>query len=475
MPILVSKVKVHLKSQILSSDLATPKGSELVEGFSYDSRATARGELFFCLSGARTKGVHFIHLVYLKGVRSFVVSSKEQFFFKRILRGKKVNLFVVKDVARAYGLMAKNHLKSFRGTKIAITGSVGKTSLKEILAQALATSYSVYKSQGNFNNHLGVPYSVFKIKRNHDFYVFELGMNHKNEIRYLSEIISPEVTIITSIHSAHIGNFANLQEIALAKSEIFSAQKVPGLVFLPMAINEKQVIVKQIPSGVQLILLKEDDVVVHHEVTAPFKLNYSFYDKISQVSRKEMGVSLYGENYSFALKVAEHFKVDREKALKQMKFDAVQHHRLKIVHDNPLVIDDTYNANFHTVSEALKKLIELKKHYLLNVVLGDILELGSKAKSIYASLAHKINGFLARDIALGRVNFFLLGTKDHLMKIIFDRLKTKRKKYFRGQPPLTSELCQRVEKNSFYYFKASRGVALNQSVEELVRFLKRQN
>ncbi|MDO6963519.1 UDP-N-acetylmuramoylalanyl-D-glutamyl-2,6-diaminopimelate--D-alanyl-D-alanine ligase [Rhizobium alvei] len=188
-----------------------------ISGISIDSRAVKPGEAFFAIKGDRVDGHDFVTSAAAHGASLLVVSEARLPALGRVA----APLIVVHDVLEALERLGRAARARARGKIIAVTGSVGKTTTKEMLRQVLSASGTVHYSPASFNNHWGVPLTLARLPRNADFGVFEIGMNHPDEIRPLVGMVRPHVAIITTVAAAHLGNFKNIEEIAAAKAEIF--------------------------------------------------------------------------------------------------------------------------------------------------------------------------------------------------------------------------------------------------------------
>lgn len=186
-------------------------------GISTDSRNIKKNELFIALKGERFDGSSFVDSALKNGAIAAVVPETYKSENKKIIR--------VKDTLKALGDIANGYRKRFDVYVIGITGSDGKTTTKEFLKKTLSAHYIVSGTEGNLNNAIGLPLSVLNIERGTDICVLEMGMNSKGEIKYLGRIAEPDAGIITTVASAHIGFFKNIEEIAEAKSELFETLK----------------------------------------------------------------------------------------------------------------------------------------------------------------------------------------------------------------------------------------------------------
>ena len=193
-----------------------------ITGISIDSRTVQQGEAFFAIKGDRVDGHDYASFAVANGASLMVVAEAKLPALGRLT----VPMIVVEDVLAALvklGIAARARTSA---RIIAVTGSVGKTTTKEMLRQVLAPSGKVHAAVSSFNNHWGVPLTLARMPADTEFGVFEVGMNHPNEIRPLVKQVKPHVAIITTIAAAHLGNFNSLEEIADAKAEILDRKSV---------------------------------------------------------------------------------------------------------------------------------------------------------------------------------------------------------------------------------------------------------
>jgi len=198
-----------------------------VAGYSIDSRTIRAGELFFAIHGPSHDGHDFVEAALGRGALAAVVSASRARRFADTLRSLSI---VVDDTLLALHQLAQAMRKSW-GKKIAgVTGSVGKTTTKEILAALLGTKLRVLKSEGNFNNAYGLPLTLFKLEEEHDAAVLEMGMSRRYELQELAGIAKPDVGVVTRVAPAHLEFFASVEEIALAKRELIEGLNGPNSV-----------------------------------------------------------------------------------------------------------------------------------------------------------------------------------------------------------------------------------------------------
>ena len=200
----------------------------LCNGIEFDSRKVKKGNIFFALPGTKLDGHNFIKDAVKSGAVALIVNKT----YKSNIYSNK--LIKVDDVYKALILMANEARKRVikASNIIAITGSSGKTSTKEMIKSAFTELGLTYSNPGSFNNHVGVPYSLANMAYNTEFGIFELGMNNINEIRKLSNLVRPNIAIITNVSEAHIGNFNSIKDVVKAKAEIFEGIENNGNILI---------------------------------------------------------------------------------------------------------------------------------------------------------------------------------------------------------------------------------------------------
>src|ERR1700723_724710 len=201
--------------------------AEAVDGYSIDSRTVGPGQLFFAVKGERLDGHDFVEQALEKGAAAAVVRSDQAGRYQGEPR-----LLEVEDTLVALQTLATAVRKLWGKPLIAVTGSAGKTTTKEAIAQVLSARFRVLKSEGNFNNHFGLPLMLLKLEPGHDVAVIEMGMSHAGEIRALAKIARPGIGVVTNVAPVHLEFFDSLTGIARAKYELVESLPASGTAVL---------------------------------------------------------------------------------------------------------------------------------------------------------------------------------------------------------------------------------------------------
>ncbi|EHJ98559.1 MULTISPECIES: UDP-N-acetylmuramoylalanyl-D-glutamyl-2,6-diaminopimelate--D-alanyl-D-alanine ligase [Rhizobium/Agrobacterium group] len=367
-----------------------------ITGISIDSRTVKAGEAFFAIKGDRVDGHDYTSFAVANGAGLLVVAEGKLPALGRLT----VPMIVVEDVLAALGKLAIAARERTTARIIAVTGSVGKTTTKEMLRQALAPSGRVHAAVASFNNHWGVPLTLARMPADTEFGVFEIGMNHSGEIRPLVKMVRPHVAIITTIAPAHLGNFKNIEEIASAKAEIFEGLEEGGFVIL----NRDNAQFEQLEEAAQ-------DQGIEHILTfgQHAKADFRLADFESTSTGSTIWAILNGETSELHLNVPGRHIADNAMAVLgavavtganlDRAFEVLgtleavkgrgQRHRLTIESGSFLLIDESYNANPASMRAAIAVLAETETQgYGRRVaVLGDMLEMGEFSAQLHEELA----------------------------------------------------------------------------------------
>ena len=415
------------------------QGDWSVIGVSIDSRSIQKGELFVALEGENGDGHAYVEKALEQGACAALVS--------REIEGiEKDKLLIVEDTLKAFQALGMAARLRCGAKIIGITGSVGKTGTKEMLAVALSVQGQTHASIKSYNNHWGVPFTLSNMHAGTDYGVFEIGMNHADEITPLSEMVRPDVSIITTITPVHIGNFDNgIEGIVAAKAEIFKGMKAGSIAILNADIEHFSQLKKRAEKkGLQVYSFGEAQ-------GAEAKI----IDCLEAANGSRVKAEILGEAVSFSLQIPGRHIVcnalavllavksvggDIQKAAKALATQEAIVGRGKReliesgVADNPItLIDESYNASPAAMNASFKvlALVDPGRGGRRIAILGNMLELGSKSPEMHADLA----------LPLKAANVDLVYTCGKDMKKLHDNLPANQ----RGMHKETSkELAQIV-------------------------------
>jgi UDP-N-acetylmuramoyl-tripeptide--D-alanyl-D-alanine ligase len=367
-----------------------------ITGISIDSRSIGPGEAFFAIKGDRVDGHDFASMAMANGASLLVVSESRLPAMGRVT----VPMIVVEDVLAALGRLALASRARSRAQIIAVTGSVGKTTTKEMLRRMLSPSGKVHASVASFNNHWGVPLTLARMPLDTYFGVFEVGMNHPDEIRPLVKMIEPHVAVITTVAAAHLGNFKSIKEIATAKAEIFEGVVPGGHVVLNRDNDQFNFLDRTAQSfGIQHIHSFGQHAKAEYRLA-----EFNGSDQSSTLwitidgETKEVAIGAPGrhiaENALAALGVVEIVGADMQLAIAalatlQPEKGRGRRHRLAIDRGTFTVVDESYNANPSSMRAAIAVLASAVPTGSGRriAVLGDMLEMGDYSQRVHSDLA----------------------------------------------------------------------------------------
>lgn len=343
-----------------------------IRAISTDTRALKKGEVFWALIGERFDGHNFVAQAVEKGARFCVVQ-------KNRLTGldtENLPLVVVPDTLQSLQELAKIYRGKFSGTVIALTGSNGKTTTKEMIAHILSQKLKVHKTQGNLNNHIGCPLTLLQLDAAHQVSVVELGSNHPGEIARLAEITQPDQALVTNIGEAHLEFFRNRETVAKEKLSLFDALPETGIIYQNVddpfisgyAAGSRRTLTYGLNQTAQVHAQVEG---VNDEGCATFILN----------GRTRIALTVPGlhqvRNALAASAVALQFGFSEQEIKQALETYTAPDKRMQTVRVNGVTfLNDAYNANPVSMQAAFETIAGMKRMGRLFLVLGDMLELG---------------------------------------------------------------------------------------------------
>jgi UDP-N-acetylmuramoyl-tripeptide--D-alanyl-D-alanine ligase len=448
-------------------DVSNKLGARLVNGdadffgVSIDSRTIAQGELFIAIKGENFDGHEYVEKAFARGASAVLVS-------REIVTTSAISQIIVGDTILAMGQLAQFWRSQFSIPMVALTGSNGKTTVKEMLRSILVARVgasereTILATVGNLNNHIGVPLMMMRLHHAHRYAVFEMGMNHLGEIDYLTRLVSPDVALIIMAGTAHIGELGSREAIAEAKGEIIAGLSSQGIAVLNM--DDRFGLYWRELAGQRRVIGFGTD---------------ANEDVVGEFSAQSLHIHHAGESVEVHLHVAgEHNQRNALAAAAtaialniplQTVCDGLEDFegvagRLRTYggHKDATIIDDTYNANPDSVRAAIDVLAAKPgKRYL---VLGDMGELGTDAPAMHADI-----GAYARHAALD--GLFALGTLTEQTVIELGRDGW----HFESSEDLLEELEKVLAPNVTVLVKGSRFMKMERLVEKLVPDFKNNN
>jgi len=372
-PLSLSQLSHRLDARLIGSDAE-------ISHVCSDSRTIPPQTLFVALKGERFDGHDFAHLAVENGAHALLLTHELPL---------DVPQLIVKDTQKAMGEIGAYLREQIQPKSIALTGSNGKTSVKEMVASILSQRHKVLYTAGNFNNEIGVPLTLLRLEEGDEFGVFELGANHRGEIDYTSSLVKPDVALVNNVASAHLEGFGSLAGVAAAKSEIFNHLSCDGTAVINADDSFAQVMKEAASEHKQLSFAIEAAADLKASELEPDLLGrYSF--KMSYLAQKvSVTLPLSGRHQVSNALAATGLCLTLGLSLDEIVsglslLEPVKGRMLPTQLGRLRVIDDSYNANPASVSAAIDWLQEIDGYRCL--VLGDLGELGDNACLLHTEL-----------------------------------------------------------------------------------------
>ena len=404
-----------------------------INNFKINSQEIKKGDCFIALNQNSHK--------YIKNA----IKNKASL----IIVNKKIKLSIptilVQNPIKALGQIATYIRKKYNPKIIAITGSVGKTTTRCLLYTILQTKYNCLQSEKNFNNEIGVPLTLLNLNKNHQIAIIEMGMNHLNEIKYLSKMALPNIAVITNIGSSHIGNLKSKENILKAKLEIKEGLNGP-------------------------LFVNGDDPFLKNQTA--FKSGFEntndliFYDLKSTLTKSSFKIKIKNKKYKINVKLPKHLindvliaihialylKIDINNIIQALQNYQSYTMRMNIIkHNTNTIINDCYNSSLESLKGVLNAIKNEKKPKLL--ILGDINELGSFSNQIHSQIPTLLN-------EIDNKKTIFIGTQ-------ITKIKYPNTLYFKNYKQTINYLKNKQIKNTLILIKASRSLKL----ENITNFL----
>ena len=454
-------MKIKEILNITNGKLIRGKEEEECKNFKIDSREINQNDTFISVGSDKKNNIENIRNAIKNGAKTCIIYNKEP-----RIKDERINIIEVEDTQKALQQMATYKREKYNIPVVAVTGSVGKTSTKDIIASVMSMKYKVLKTQGNMNNELGLPLTILSLN-DEEAVCVEMGMNHFGEIRTLTNIAKPTLAVITNIGTAHIGNLGSRENILKAKLEILE-----GLQGDTVIVNNDNDLLNnwvskdnkynKITYG---IINQSDfmakDIEVFEEKSIYNLAENSLKDETNKTLRVTVPVG--GEHFVLnslcAISVGRYLNIPIKKIIQGIEQFELTKKRMEIIKakNGATVINDTYNANYDSMKAAIKYLQNIKDKRKI-AILGDMLELGSYAKEL-----HELVGKEITDIDI-------LITVGELAKDIGLKAKAKEKYQFETNEEAIKKIKEIMKPNDVILAKASNSMKFIDIVNTIIEY-----
>jgi UDP-N-acetylmuramoyl-tripeptide--D-alanyl-D-alanine ligase len=427
-------------------------------GYSIDSRTLTAGDLFIAIAGERFDGHEYVQTALEKGAVGAIVAAGKD------VAGDPLRLLQVEDTVKALQLLGAAARRLWGKPLLAVTGSAGKTTTKEILAHILATRFRVMKSSGNLNNHIGLPLQLLKLEAEHDLAVVEMGMNHAGEIRALGALAHHDLAVVTTVAPVHLEFFGSLKEIARAKYEIIETLHSGGVAVLNADDEYVCQFGRDFKGKVVTFGTKRAADVSAHNI----KLNGaegSTFDLVVGSVEEPVTFPLVGEHNMYNALAAAAAAIERgltpSQAAVALSSIAPPDKRGQVLQiGGATIINDCYNSNPRALAAMIDTLASMKAQRRILVV-GEMLELGPTAEAL-----HRESGKHAAEKKIDLV----IGVRGMARAVAEAACGAGTQAQFVETPEQAGEwLAHNLRPGDAVLLKASRGVKLERALEGLER------
>lgn len=457
--------KVFIKDilKVTNGKLLTGNLEDECIDFSKDTREIKKDDTFVGIKGERFNSNLLYKDALDRGAKTCILQDVE-ISKEDLEKYKDKNIIIVDNTIEAIGKIAGYKRSLYNIPVIAVTGSVGKTSTKDIIASVVAQKYNVLKTQGNLNNDIGLPFTILGLKE-HTALVVEMGMNHFGEIDYLTNIAKPTVAVITNIGTTHIGNLGSRENILKAKLEILNGLQENGTVIINNDTDllnkwaKADINYKKITYGIE----EKSNIMAFNTLV---KESYSTYNTVINENKYDIEVPISGKHFIYnslsSIAVGVALGIDMNLIQKGIKEFELTKKRMDLqkIKNNITVINDSYNASYDSMKAALEYLGEIKGNKKI-AVLGDMLELGEYSEKLHRLVGKEVvKNKIDILITIGKQAKYIAeeAKKENMNKNIF-LCATNKEAY--------DILKNKMEENDIILLKASNALNLSEILEML--------
>ena len=442
------------------------RGNLLFQGVSTDSRTVAEGELFVALKGPRFDGHHYAVEALAKKAGGVLI-EEDQVGDIRWNGYRSRAVIAVKDTLSALGDMARDWRRKYGTPVVALTGSNGKTTTKEMIAACLGTTFPILKTEGNLNNLIGVPLTLLTLTEKERVVILEMGMNVPGEIRRLAEMAEPDVGLITNIQKVHLEGMGSLERLKEEKGELFRKMRRDGTILVNQDDPRVIDLARDYPGQKITFGIEHPAEVMAKEIRLRGAEGTSF-TLILEEEAMEIRLRLLGRqfvpNALCAMAIACLFGVEVKQAKEAIESLQPFPMRMEVVSlkGGKTLINDAYNANPYSMELALETLAEVKGKGRAIAVLGDMLELGSFTREAHEQLGEKVS-----ELSID----FLLALGEEAPIVVESAIRhgfpMERAKVMESYSEAVFQLRQMIQSGDWILVKGSRRMGMERIVEGL--------
>ena len=467
-----------MKDLSIKNILEVTKGKLLVGNeeyvcmsYSKDTRTIKNGDCYVGIKGENFDGNLFWEKALENGASTVIVQNVE-IEDKKLKKWADKNIIKVEDTLEALYKLARYKRSLYNIPVIAITGSVGKTSTKDIVANVVSKKYKTLKTEGNNNNNIGLPFTILRLQ-DEEVAVLEMGMNHFGEISLLSSIANPTICIITNIGTSHIGNLGSRENILKAKLEILEGSKKKAVIIN----NDNDLLHKWYEENKEKYNIKTYGIKEKSDVMAKNIIlkeqSSKFMCKINE-KEKEIIVPVGGEHFVLnalcAITVGEVLEIEDNKIKEGIESFELTKKRMDIIdlENGVKIVNDAYNASLESMKAALKVLSEFKEKRKI-AVLRDMFELGE--------FAEKLHKEVGKEVIKTNIDILIACGENpkYIAKVAKEKMNKEEVYYLENKEEIKPVLEKIVKNNDVILFKASNGMQFYKIAEEVVNIWKRKS
>ena len=443
--------------------LITGNEEQECENFSRDTRAIKKGDTFVAIKGESFDGNVFWKEAFDNGADTVII-NKTEISKEDIEKYKNKNIIQVEDTKEALVQIATEKRKMYKNLiVVGVTGSVGKTSTKDIIANVISQKYKTLKTQGNMNNDIGLPFTILNL-RDHEAAIIEMGMNHLGEISKLTKIAKPTLSVITNVGTSHIGNLGSRENILKAKLEILEGMKMPKIVIN----NDNDLLHSWAQkSNIEVHTFGIENKSECNAINIKKEANSTEFDARYNEEEIALKVPVGGDvfilNSLCATLVGKIVGLSNEQIQKGISSFELTKKRMEIIKiaNNITLINDSYNASFDSMKAAIEYLSNTNSKRKI-AVLGDMFELGDFSEELHRKVGE--------EVAKNEID--LLFTIGDNSKYIAEEAEMRGMNiqniiYLKDKDELLEKLKNTMNEGDAILFKASNGMKLFDIVEKI--------